>query len=149
MKKKKGLIRAVVDTNLFVSGFFAGEGCTCLLQELWISGAFELVVSEKILAEVKSTLCKPAIREKLFLIPGDEEELVDLIREKAVTVTADLYETGRITKDPRDNKFLACALEGGARYIVSGDHHLQEIKHFHGIQIVDARTFVQKLGGKC
>ena len=149
MKKKKGLIRAVVDTNLFVSGFFAGEGCTCRLQDLWISGAFELVVSGKILTEVKKTLCKPAIREKLFLIPGEEEELVDLIREKAVTVTADLYETGRITKDLPDNKFLGCALEGGARYIVSGDNHLLEIKHFHGIQIVNARTFVQKLGGKC
>jgi uncharacterized protein len=149
LKKKKGLIRAVVDNNLFVSGFFAGEGCTCRLQEIWIAGAFEPVVSEKILTEVKNTLSGPAIRRKLFLIPREEEELVDLIREKAVTVTADLYETGRITKDPGDNKFLACALEAGARYIVSGDHHLLEIKHFHGIQIVDARTFVQKLGGRC
>jgi putative PIN family toxin of toxin-antitoxin system len=149
LKKKKGRIRAVIDTNLFVSGFFAAEGCTCQLQELWITGAFELVVSGKILAEIENTLGKPAIQEKLFLIPDEEEHLLDLIREKALIVTADRYETNRITQDPTDNKFLACALEAGAHYIVSGDRHLLDIKHFHGIQIVEARAFVQKLGGKC
>jgi predicted nucleic acid-binding protein len=28
------------------------------------------------------------------------------------------------------NKFLACALEAKVDYIVSGDKHLREIKHF-------------------
>ena len=42
------------------------------------------------------------------------------------------------------NFTLACALEAEADYIVSGDNHLLEIKHFQKIQIVDANAFVKK-----
>jgi len=144
-KKKKGQIRAVIDTNLFISGFFANQGYTYQLQELWVKGAFELVVSEDILKEIKNTLLKPSIRDKLLLDIGEESEIIDLIKEKAVFVTEDLYKTDKIKKDYTDNKFLACALEAKADYIVSGDNHLLEIKHFHGIQIIDARSFVKKI----
>lgn len=61
MKKKKQ-VRAVIDTNLFISGLFAKQGYTYDLQELWVNSAFELVVSEKILNEINITLQKPYIR---------------------------------------------------------------------------------------
>lgn len=145
MKKKKGQVRAVIDTNLFISGFFANQGYTFQLQELWVNGAFELAVSEKILKEIRNTLHKPSIRNKLLIDKGEGFEIIELIREKAIIATEDLYETDKIKKDYSDNKFLACALEAKADYIVSGDNHLLEIKHFHGIQIVDVKTFVQKV----
>lgn len=144
MKRKKQ-VRAVIDTNLFVSGLFTGQGYTHHLQELWISGAFELVVSEKILQEIRATLLKPYIREKLFVHESEIDEVTELIRERAFIVTRDLYETDRLTTDHTDNKFLACALEADANFIVSGDNHLLELKHFHGVQIVDVKTFVQIL----
>lgn len=53
----------------------------------------------------------------------------------------------KITDDPTDNKFLACAFEKKADYIVSRDPHLRNLKHFHGIQIIDATTFIEKV--KC
>ncbi len=147
MKKKKQ-VRAVIDTNLFVSGLFANKGYTYDLQELWVKGAFELAVSENILKEVKATLLKPYIQERLFSYQGEEEEVIALIREKAFIVTEDRYETDRIKSDHTDNKFLACALEAEADFIVSGDNHLLELKHFHGIQIVDAAIFVKTLKNK-
>ncbi|MDM8535360.1 putative toxin-antitoxin system toxin component, PIN family [Desulfobacterales bacterium HSG17] len=143
MKKKR--IRAVIDTNLFISGFFSEKGYTCELQELWIADAFELVVSEKILKEIKNTLLKPHIRDRLNLEKEEAEELVDLISEKAFIVTKDSYQTDKIRKDMDDNKFLACALETGADYIVSGDNDLLELKHYHRIQIVDIRIFIEKI----
>lgn len=144
MKKRKP-VRAVIDTNLFISGLFAGKGTTQQLQDLWTAGVFELAVSEKILREIEKTLQKPYIRDKLML---DEEEatlITDLIREKAFIVTHDAYKTDKIKEDPTDNKFLACALEASADYIVSGDNHLLALKHFHGIQIVDAKAFVETI----
>ncbi len=134
--------------NLFVSGLFSEQGYTYELQQLWIKGAFELAVSENILKEIKATLLKPHIQERLFNYPGEEEEIIELIREKAFVKTQDLYETDRIKSDPTDNKFLACALESDADFIVSGDNHLLELKHYHGIQIVNARVFVSKLLNK-
>ena len=144
MKKKKP-VRAVIDTNLFVSGLFSDKGNTFELQELWVNGAFQLAVSEKILQEIKATLLKPYIHEKLFIQEGEENEIIELIREKAFVVTKDLYETDRIKSDLTDNKFLACALEAKADYIVSGDNHLLELKHFHTIQIVNAGIFVKAI----
>jgi uncharacterized protein len=146
--KKETQVRAVIDTNLFISGLFAEQGHTYELQELWITGAFELVVSEKILTEIEATLCKPHIHTKLFISEGDEEEIIQLIREKAFLITKDRYETDRIKPDRTDNKFLACALEADADYVVSGDNHLLSLKHFHGIQIIDAKTFVKKVTDK-
>jgi len=146
--KKKKPVRAVVDTNLFISGFFAAQGYTYQLQEMWLHGAFELAVSKKILNEIRSTLGKTVIRKKLLIEKGEQNEIVALIRGKAHIVTKDRYETDKIKKDRTDNKFLACALEAKADYIVSGDNHLLEIKHYHGVQIVNAKTFVEKLKGK-
>jgi predicted nucleic acid-binding protein len=51
--KKKKPVRAVIDTNLFISGLFADKGYSSQLQDLWVSGAFELAVSEKILKETE------------------------------------------------------------------------------------------------
>ena len=146
MKKRKP-VRAVIDTNLFVSGLFANQGYTYQLQELWLAGAFELVASEQILNEIQRTLQKPQIKQRLLLQDGEETVITELIRAKATIVTADRYQTDKIIEDPTDNKFLACALEAGAHYVVSGDNHLLALKHFHRIQIVDAKTFVEKIEG--
>jgi hypothetical protein len=143
--KKRKPVRAVIDTNLFVSGLFANQGYTYQLQELWLAGAFELVVSEQILNEIQRTLLKPQIKQRLLMLDNEEAAIIDLIRKKAAMVTTDRYQTDRITEDPTDNKFLACALEGEADYVVSGDHHLLSLKHFHRIQIIDAKTFIEKV----
>ncbi len=137
--------RAVIDTNLFVSGLFAQKGYTHKLQELWITKAFELAVSDQILAEIKATLQKPYLHKELFIYDNEEDEIINLIREKAFIITQDQYKTDKIKKDPTDNKFLACALEAKADFIVSGDNHLLELKHYQGIQIVNARIFVNKI----
>jgi putative PIN family toxin of toxin-antitoxin system len=143
--KKRKPVRAVIDTNLFVSGLFANQGYTYQLQELWLAGAFELVVSEQILNEIQRTLQKPPIKQRLLLQDGEETVITELIRAKATIVTADRYQTDKITEDSTDNKFLACALEADAHYVVSGDNHLLALKHCHRIQIVDAKTFVEKI----
>ena len=109
--KKRKPVRAVIDTNLFVSGLFAAQGYSYQLQKLWVSGTFELAVSEQILQEIENTLLKPHISKRLFIEDGEQESVISLIREKAIVVTADLYQTDKIKTDPTDNKFLACALE--------------------------------------
>lgn len=60
-------------------------------------------------------------------------------------MASDLYTVERLTTDPTDNKFLACALEGQADYIVSLDNHLLEIKHFQQVQIIDLKHFLKIL----
>jgi putative PIN family toxin of toxin-antitoxin system len=143
----KRKLRAVVDTNLFISGLFGKNSLSAKLQDLWINQEFELVTSIEIMKEVSRVLRYPRIRQKFH--PKDEtlKRFFRLVFRKAV-VTKDIYKTDRIADDPSDNKFLACALEGKADYIVSRDQHLRNLKQFHGIKIIDASTFVKKVTGK-
>ena len=55
------------------------------------------------------------------------------------------YSIDGITEDPKDDMFIACALEERADYIISRDPHLRNIKHFQRIQVVDVTTFIEKV----
>ena len=47
-----------------------------------------------------------------------------------------------IKDDPPANKYLACALEAEAQYIVSGDRHLLDVGQYQGIKILNAKAFL-------
>lgn len=146
--KKLGLkLSAVIDTNLFISGIFAKDSLSATLQDLWIYQEFDLVTSIEIIKEIACVLQYPRIKEKFHPKNKTLKRFFHLIFRKAI-ITKDIYKTDKITDDPSDNKFLACALEGNADYIISRDHHLRDIKYFQGIQIIDAKTFVNKVTGK-
>lgn len=140
-------LRAVIDTNVFVSGLFGKDSLSAKLQDLWINEEFELVTSIEILKEISRVLQYPKIKDHFK--PKDEtiRRFFRLVFRKAI-ITKDLYATDRITDDPSDNKFLACALEAKADYIVSGDRHLRDLKQFHGVKIVDMKAFVEKMRKK-
>lgn len=136
--------KAVIDTNLLVSGLFSKNTISSALQDHWINIDFILVTSIDIIKEVNRVLHYPRIQQRFA--PKDEniKRFFRLIFRKAI-ITKDRYKTDRLTSDPTDNKFLACALEGQADYILSRDPHLRNLKHYQGIQIIDATTFVNKI----
>jgi hypothetical protein len=144
MARLKRKLRAVIDTNLFISGLFAKDSVSAQLQNLWIDQAFELVTSVEIIKEVSRVLSYPRIKERFKPKEENVRRFFRLIFRKAI-ISKDVYHTDKIVDDPTDNKFLACALEKKADYIVSRDPHLRNLKHFHGIQIVDATTFIEKV----
>jgi len=143
----KRKLKAVIDTNLFISGLFGRDSISAKFQDLWINQRFELVTSLETIREVSRVLQYPRIRQKFS--PKDEtlKRFFRLIFRKAI-ITKDIYKTDRITDDPSDNMFLGSALEAKADYIVSRDPHLRDLKHYQDIQIVDASTFAKKVTGK-
>lgn len=139
--------RAVVDTNLFISGIFGKDSYAAWLQDLWINEEFELATSIEIMKEVSRVLQYPKIIKRFHPKEETLKRFFRLVFRKAV-ITKDVYKTDRITDDPEDNKILACALEAKADFIVSGDKHLRNLKQFHGIKIMDAKGFVEQVKGK-
>lgn len=135
---------AVIDTNLFISGLFGQNTTTSQLQELWIRQEFWLGTSLEIMKEVGRVLQYPRIKDRLI---DDDETVRRFFRQvfRKAIVAKGAFQTDRIIDDPTDNKFLACALEIKADFIVSGDNHLLSLKHFHRTQIIDAKTFIGKV----
>jgi len=78
--------------------------------------------------------------------PSKEEvdEFIGMVMEKSLIVRGS-YSTKKITDDPSDNIFLACAMEAKADYIISRDPHLRNLKHFHGVNIIDVKAFVERV----
>jgi len=52
-------------------------------------------------------------------------------------------ETSVIEEDPSDNIYLECAIESGADFIISGDHHLTDFGTYEGIRIMNPATFLK------
>ena len=129
------LLRAVLDTNVYVSGTILPRGTPFEILEAWRRQAYVLVTSEAIIAEIERVLCYPRIRDRYAVTEQDIERLVGSLRADALVVCG-LYEVSGVSSDPDDDKFLACALEAQADCIVTGDPDLLALGRYQGIDIL-------------
>ena len=84
MKRK---LRAVIDTNLFISGLFARDALSAQLQNLWIDQQFELVTSLEIIKEISRVLSYPRIQERFMPREENVRRFFRLIFSAAVFST--------------------------------------------------------------
>ena len=94
---------------------------------------------------MRSTLNYPRIRRKYRITDEDVEGLVALLQHDALLVPGEANTAGAIPADPTDEKILACALDGQADLIVSGNLHLLDLEQYQGIPILNARQFLERL----
>jgi hypothetical protein len=137
------MVRVVVDTNVLVSGVISEKGAPRRILEAWRQEHFVLVTSPAIITEIIRVLHYPRIQETYHLIEADIQGVAETLTIDAL-VTTDSYRVER-SRDPQDNIFLACALEGKAEYLVSGDIHLLELKQYQGVQIVSPARLLEIL----
>jgi len=138
------VIRAVLDTNLFVSMAIRPGGIPDQIRLAWQDGRFTLLASPQLLAEIQRVLAYPRLRVLIRISREEEEGLLRLLVEETET-TAGSLEVDAVAADPSDNMVLACAVEGHADYIVSGDTHLLSLREYAGIPIITAAAFLDLL----
>ena len=133
---------AVVDTNVFVSRYLSPTGTCALVFRYLDLGRFHLAVAQSILDEYERVLRSPKIASRHNL---SEEQIVRatrFVRRRSLYI-ADLPDQLKVIDvDPKDDKFVECAVAGGADMIVSGDRHLLELGSYEGIRIVSPAVFV-------
>lgn len=141
-------MRVVLDTNVIVSAFLSPTGAPAQLLAHLEQEAFELLVSDPILAEYRRALNYEKVRS---LHGMDSAEIASLIEDmQAAAVLVDPTESlDAVQQDPEDNKFFECAVAGGATYIVSGDSgagaNVQAVGAFRGIAVISPALFLQIL----
>jgi putative PIN family toxin of toxin-antitoxin system len=131
-------MKIVLDTNVLISGiFFSGPPGTIL--HAWHAGKLQLCVSVEILEEYLNVAERLASR-----YAGVEYEgILELIVHNSDLVQApDLPD--RVSKDPDDDKFLACALASKTSIIVSGDSDLILVSGYADIQVLTPKAFVSE-----
>jgi putative PIN family toxin of toxin-antitoxin system len=128
-------LRLVLDTNVVISAALKPQGLQRTVFLLAISKPARLYMSEAILAEYRIVLARPELRIRR----GLQMQFLDLLENRARLVSPS--RPVRACSDPDDDKFLECADESRADYLVSGN-----LRHFptywKATKIVSAREFV-------
>ncbi len=141
------MIRAVFDTNVFISALFNPKRPPAQLLELALQGKIRLIVSPQLIEEIERVLTYPKVKKllkKRKIAPGEVIEGIAKTLQVAVLTPGELT-VAAIADDPADDMILACALEGNADFIISGDHHLLDLENYQGIKIVKPARFLDLL----
>jgi hypothetical protein len=140
------VLRAVLDTNVIVSGLIRPAGAPGQILERLLDEIFILVVSPDLVDELRRSLRRPRLRRYIRLSSEELEGRIAQLETLADPVegTLDLKVDVR---DPDDIKFLAVAVEARAEYVVTGDADLLTLREHEGIQIVTPRAFLELLAG--
>ncbi len=139
------MTRIVIDTNILVSAILTPKGNPAKILKLVLEGKLNLIISLAILEETQQVLRYPRLVKLMKKNKITRKEIYDFLGKmsKIAVITPGQLEIDAIPDDPADNKILACSLEGEADYIVSGDHHLKDLKIFQGIKIMNPATFLK------
>ncbi|MFQ6047211.1 MAG: putative toxin-antitoxin system toxin component, PIN family [Gemmatimonadales bacterium] len=129
-------MRAVFDTNVFVSALIVPRGRAAAALERVVEGGVQLVISRPIIHEVLDVLAEKFDRgrEELARVAVFLSELAEVVHPRRRV---------RVLEDEPDNRILECALAGKAEVIVTGDRRMLDLGEYHGIRIISLRRFLE------
>ena len=130
------MIKVVLDTNVVVSAHLKEDGLQAGVLRLAFAKAFALYVSEPILAEYELLLH----RVKFSFDQRRIEQSLARINQVGIVVKP--TQTIAVSPDEPDNRFLECAEEAQADYLVTGnERHFP--KRWKATRVVNTREFLE------
>lgn len=120
------MLRVVLDVNVLVSAAIGRDASPRRVVESWQGGAFEVVVSDLLLAELERVLGRREIAVRVD--PVVISILRRLTRDDAIRADDPSGDEKLVPVDPRDDYLVALARAAGARVIVTGDRHLLDLE---------------------
>lgn len=138
------MIKVVLDANQFVSALLKPASNSAQLLDLVHAGKIRLLVSKRIIDEIERVIRYPKIKKIHRRSDSNLDAfIIKIIR--ASQMVSGILSLQVIKDDPTDDKYLECAIEGEADYIVSGDKHLKDLNSFQGIPIVSPAEFLKRI----
>ena len=106
-----------------------------------MEGRADVVASKEIVDEYEEIVLRlkqkyPRIDTRIPL-----QEL--LSKFEIIRVSSDI----QASRDPDDNKFISCAVDGKCLYIVSGDDDLLSVGNYGDVEILTVAEFLSRLDG--
>lgn len=130
-------MKAVIDTNVFVSSFFGGNPRKVI--DPWKTGDLILCLSPAIVDEYTEVLRRLGLE--------GEEELAELLGLFAqgihVLFAAETPKLEVVASDPADDKFIECAVALKADVIITGDRALRAVGDYMGVKILSPHDFLR------
>jgi putative PIN family toxin of toxin-antitoxin system len=138
--------KAVLDSVVLISAFITEhkQGVSAVLLGAAERGAFQLYLSEDILAETKRVLLED--RRHLKRRYGYSDEAAERwcrALGALAHIVVDPPAVKVVERDPNDDMVVACAVEAKADFIVSRDKDLLALDHHGQLRIVTPEAFMQ------
>jgi putative PIN family toxin of toxin-antitoxin system len=130
-------MRAVLDTNTLVSAMLWG-GVPKQVLDIGRDQRLALITSAALVAELEDVLARPKFAARLIRAGTCAAELVEGYLDFVRFVHAPAITP--ISRDPKDDKVLACAAACAADLLISGDRDLLALGHFRNTRIVSPST---------
>lgn len=134
-------MRIVVDTNVLVSAtYWKGDSYKVIriANERQMTIMMSREITEEYYKVIKSDEVTEKVEKKNLMA---EKIITKVINESVVVEPKDKLFV--IKEDPDDDKFIECAVEGDAEYLISRDKHLLKLKKYKKIRIVKPEEFLK------
>lgn len=131
-------MKIVIDTNVVISGMFFGGNPEKVLRSVVLSKQFTACATSEIVDEYMEVFREISLRKHE---KPDDALMLPLVKALEIIEPVSLVE---LCRDPDDDKFIGCAKDAGALYIVSGDNDLLVLDKIDDIEIVTAKTFCER-----
>lgn len=130
-------MKIVVDTNVLISGVFFGGFPRKVLSAI-INRKLTACATVEIVNEYEETIQEMIDRRQGHIKQNILTPLITMM--EMVESVSEV----KVSRDPDDDKFIACAKDARALYIVSGDKDLLVLERYENIEIVTAKQFCEK-----
>lgn len=136
-------IRAIVDTNVVLSGFISHRGPPSKIIDAWIQNDFMPIVSPALIKEYNAVLQYDRIQKYLGNKFQTAQKTLKAMLSKAEKTFS--KEVIHLFKDTHDDMLIEAAISGEANFIVSGDREVLEVQKYKTIEIISADSFFKLL----
>ena len=136
-------MKLVLDTNTVISGLLWRK-TPRLIIDAAMEGRIQIATSTVLIDELATVIARRKFSRKIAEHGVPAHALVERYAKLAELITpAQIRRT--VPDDADDDHVLACALAAHADWIVSGDPHLLNLKHYQRMRIIDAAEAVRSL----
>ena len=139
------MTREVIDTGVFIR-YLIKPSATIkeLIEVRWLNDEIALVTAPELLAELAGVLKRDYIQK--LIQAENAEALLETIYRK-VELLPSLGEVPRYSRDPKDDKFIACALAAGVTDVITVDEDLLILGEVGGVRLLPPHKFMARLHG--
>lgn len=135
------MIRAVIDTSVLIRYLIRPSAAIKeLIEVLWLEDEVLMLTAPDLIDELEDVLKRDYIQA--LIQPQEGDTLREAIYRKA-EILPPLGPVPAYTRDPKDDKFVACALAGDAQVLITEDKDILVLKDVGDLRIVTPYDFLR------
>ncbi len=135
-------MRIVIDTNIFVACFSNNSQYHDIFKSL-VEGSYDLLISTAMMLEYREIMSQKYGEAGSYVFEEILKTAPNVIHSEP------FLNWNIIENDPDDNKFVDCAICGGADFIVTNDKHFHVVNknEFPSMKVIGIDEFLRILKG--